>query len=276
MIPTIVRTLLCFCLAASAALPLFGQDSHPAFTDKDPTRTNLSKMVHLNLGATTVSAILAALSAQTGLTVKAADYLRERTLIVRMDNLSASSALDALNELNDWTWYRTNPNQILITRRRLRLDVAAASVPRMLHAAIPRDVRTFLNIPTPSEDMSNYVNPLTISGPHIPGGNQQKIYKALAIDKSAMLTSLTPQLLTGEPIPYTKLDAKQRKQLLGSLVYDILWQTDDRLLHTDALPHVADINSAVLALHGATTLFVGSENISPGIKSSAGLGFQVR
>jgi hypothetical protein len=144
-------------------------------TNIEAAQQSLNKIVHLNLGVTTVGKLMAALSEQTGLKIQAAEYLQARTITVQMDGLTAASALDALKELNDWTSSSSVQNEILISRRRLRVDAVPAAIPRLMQAAIPKDMRTFLQIPNPGEDVANYRN---IYGPR--GAKQSARFRSVS------------------------------------------------------------------------------------------------
>ena len=227
-------------------------------TSQDLTRAKLGKTVHLKLGLTTVDKVMEALSEQTGLTIKAADYLREHKIMVRMENLSAAVALDAIGELNDWVWYKIKAEQILVTRRKLRLDATPAAIPRLIQAAIPKDIRVYVDIATPTEDLTKYVN---VFDSHFYDAQRfvgDRLLGVVAVDQAAFVNSLPPEILKGDPIPYAKLTNRQRSQLLIALVFPLLRRTDYQLLHGDLLPHVANVNNSVLSLSGGTTLLVGS------------------
>jgi hypothetical protein len=233
-------------------------------------------MVHLNLGVTTVDKALAALSDQTGLTIRAAEYLQERTLTIYVDNISAAAVLEALDTLNDWIWSTTQPNHVLVTRRRLRFEAIPTAVTSSMQAAIPRDIRTYLRIATPSEDTSKYVNAFEGSFPHNKRAAFDRLMKTIIADQTHLVTSLQPGILTGEPIAYTRLTSAQRSDLLVALVFPLLRDMDYEMLHGDALPHVSDVKDALLQYSGATTLLIGSEINDGKTSSGTGFGAQIR
>ena len=72
--------------------------------ESDSVTEKLSRRIHLELGKTTLAEVAAALSEQTGLKIEPADYLNDRIMVVRIQGVSARSALNALSELNDWRW----------------------------------------------------------------------------------------------------------------------------------------------------------------------------
>jgi len=243
---------------------------------QDTIQAKLAKTVHLEIGVTTVEKLMATLSNQTGLTIKAAEYLRERSLTTRMDNVSARTALEALDALNDWTWSVTPPNQILVSRRRLRLDAGPAAIPRAMQSAIPADMRTYMHIATPTEDMTKYDNIFDSTLPMTMRAGYNTLMKSVISDQTDLLTSLAPAILTGDPIPFGKMTQLQRSQLCIALVFPVLRETDYQLLHGDILPHVADVNNAVLQMHGPTTLLIGSEINDGKSTSEIGFGAQIR
>jgi hypothetical protein len=243
---------------------------------KDSARAQLAKIVHLNLGETTIDKLMATLSEQTGLTIKAAEYLSERSLTVEMDNLTAIEALDALDELNDWTWYPTLPGKILVTRRRLRMDAVPEAVPRMMQAAIPKEIRTYLQIPTPGEDLAEHVNIFDNSLHDGMKFANDRLERTVAADQSDLLTSLSPGILSGDPVHYAMLSGRQRTELLTALVFPLLRRTDYQLLHGDLPPHVSDVNSSVLWLTGGNTLLIGSQFINGKQTLRIGFGTPIR
>lgn len=249
----LVRLVLLISISFSALLPpLFAQNA-----GQDPAHVKLAATVHLNLGVTTADKLMAELSKQTGITIKTADYLHERILTVRMDNLTAEAVLAAIDELNDWTWSNVLPDQVLVTRRRLSLAGAAAAIPRMMQAAIPKDIRTCLSFPTPTDDLTKYVYGYSIHDSLADHLNSFRNQKTVATDQAELLISLAPGILSGDRIPYEKMTPLQRSQLLISLVFPLLGSVNNRFLHGDALPHVADVKNTVIKLNG-NSLFVGS------------------
>src|SRR5436305_4589371 len=88
---------------AAACIALVPGLAQPALAQQDAeTAANLRKPMHLRLGATTASAFVAAIRAQTGLNIALDPALVNRRLIVEEDGLTAGEALADVIELNDW------------------------------------------------------------------------------------------------------------------------------------------------------------------------------
>jgi hypothetical protein len=182
--------------------------------EKDETDARLKMHVHLSLGKTTVARATAALSTQTGLTVTAADFLQKRTLIVQLDNVSAGAALAALAELNDWTWYETQPNHILLTRRKLRLPPEPDNITPLMQATMPADLREYIGIARPVEDVRQI-----IQKPRLFDNSAGRRMQGYRIPIERLLDTLNAENLTQNPLPYEKLSQVQRDYLLAIVVF---------------------------------------------------------
>ena len=270
------RIVIVINIIIAAAMATHGVAATAQGAQQDPTQVKLSKTVHLNLGVTTVDKVMAALSEQTGLTIKATNCLNERTLTVRLESISAAAALEALDELNDWNWSATKSGEIVVKRRRLQLDANVASLPRLMQAAIPGDIRTFLHVASPSEDMTKHV----FASGFPPAGARRdaflRLQRTIVADQAGLFASLMPGILTSEPKQFASLTPVQRGQLLLVLVFPLLREMDYWMLNGDTFPHVVDIRNAVLQLSGASTLLVGSEVDDGKTTMGEGYGAEIR
>ncbi len=215
-----------------------------------PSNPKLAKTVKLTLGSTTVDNLMTALSEQTGLNIRAADYLRERKIIVQMDGVTAETVLNDIGELNEWTWSETIPDRIMVVRKRLHVAATADAIPRLIQAAIPKDVREYLAIETPTEDIAKHIaahDDHAMLKVIIASG---ALARTVAVDQAGLLTSLPAGIIKGEPIPYAKLTEHQRRQLLVALVFPLFQQTNSQLLRGNGLPQVSNIKDAVIELNG--------------------------
>jgi hypothetical protein len=196
-------SLLCFVIADAltcTAIPVRAQQPALAADEK-----RLETPVRLNMGATTLNRIMAQLSAQTGLTIQAADYLRERRLTVQMEGLTAREALDALAELHDWTWSRVEPGRYLLKRRVIRRPGLLEDIPRMMQIGLPRDLRAWLRLPAlPKDDPSE-----TTSLPH-----HASLISIARDQKNRLLFGMEPLLRKRETIAVSELQPEPHTRLL--------------------------------------------------------------
>jgi hypothetical protein len=218
---------------------------------EDRTEAQLITRVHLSLGATTAAEAVAVLSRQTGLTITVADYLKQRKMTVLLDNVSATAALNALCELNDWIWYKTEPNHILLSRSKLRMAAQSASIPRLVKAALPADLRAFLDIARPDEDLSRAVYDLHQVGKP----SQYKANQTLRGINNRLLSTLNRDELQKKALTYTQLTEAQQDDLLGFIVFGALSGFDYDLLHSDPPPYLMNLAVTMLSLGNQGTAF---------------------
>ena len=255
--------------------PAMGQTG--SAVNGDNTIAKLEINVHLQLDDTTAEKLMTVISEQLGLTVKTSEYLAERKLTVRMDNISASKALNAIAELNDWAWYVNKPGEVLVTRRRLKINPVPAYVTRQMQAAIPQDIRTFLDIPMPTDNTpENYVNIFNGALRSREQTVHDRLWASIASDQRDLLSSLPRSVLTGRPIAISKLTPLQKGRLLSILILPALIDMPFQLLHGDVPPYVADIKSSVLKLSGPDTLLISSVISEGGIDTEIGFGVNVK
>lgn len=222
--------LLC---GGSLLAPLAAQNA-PGEADE----AKLDTAVNLRLGETMLPAVMKAISEQTGLQVEAAEYLHERRLTVWMQGVTARAALDALSQLYDWTWYKTDTGRYRLARRTMRAPRRLADVSSYLQAALPRDIRTYLALP-----------PLPRRNPGEVTRFQTSAQMSMTVEKAkqALTASLASDLGNGRTISYDKLTPEQKEELLLTLLFA---RYDDlaELLHDDPGPHQMDVSTVLLAL----------------------------
>ncbi len=274
------QSLVLFCQSLLSALLIGSLLSSVSAQTKDSAATSLSERlktrISLEAGTPPLAELLATLSKQTGMTIQAESYLNSRTVFSQFDGISIRAVLDALAELNDWTWRDTGDNKILITRRRLRFPTEAAAVPRRIQASIPKDIRTFLKIPQPNADLTQYFSPIALVQTDTVENVKQHTFMLLNQVKAELIASLKPTEINGEPLRYKEMDALRQKNLLTILIFTNFEQVPYALLQSDLPPYAMNPASALLQLEGGTTLHVRTIIEDARRRTKIGFGTQVK
>ena len=101
-------------------------------------KASLNRDVTLNMGRTTIDAVVIELEKKTGLTIQMAKYLRGHKVLCDVEGVSARAVLDALVQMNHWRWYETtHPGTIALVGK-------AADVPRNI-TLLPQALRQCMN-----------------------------------------------------------------------------------------------------------------------------------
>lgn len=237
----------------------------------------LGTIVSLRLGKTTVANVFDAIAKQTSLKIDVSNFLRERDITVTMEGVSARSALDALTELNDWTWRIVDPDIIVIRKKTLRLPSTPPSIPRLLQIAVPKDIREYFNIPVLGEDMKNQVHrhtaiQSTIRRPTLPPEqranrgfgsfttfNLEFSARELRRQSGLLITNeLASQLDMEIKIPFEKLSPEQKKALTGYLLGQAFTSTHNDLLFFDLSPIFFNLETLEIKMVSPTSFNVSS------------------
>ncbi len=238
--------LLCFAAASTHA------QAQDAGSD---IKTKMNIKVHLTLGAATLPQITQALSAQSGLNIEAADYLRERRLVVQIDSLTLRNALDALTELNDWAWSDKGGGHIVISRLTPLIRQEPSTVPLLMRSALPRDVRVACNL-----------EPLAVQSRKQPASEDAPVdfqaqfhaeHRAADLAQEARLhviDSLKPAVFNGAPIPFARMKAGEQEDVLVSLLFPAMEATNHDMLRGQTLPWLDNTAGMNLSLNGTTLL----------------------
>ncbi len=260
-------------LAAYILICFFGS-IHKGWTQSalhPDTKVKLQTRVHLSLGKTTLAKALEVLSKQTGLTIEASPGLSERVLLVEMNDITASNALNALAICNEWNWSETTPGNIRLRRSLPRNPTTLEEVQKFVVAALPKDVRDFVCIGKSVAEIKNYTIPIDPQLANTPFAkppvnrslsmfSQGKIFavdSALAREISALLK---PKPTDGAYYAYKTLTPEiQEKLLLYALLYT-LKETRSGLLYNEFAPFQKDPNKVTVELKGSS-LDVGSHTI---------------
>ena len=190
----------------------------------------ISTKVNLSLGLTTLEKVTQSLSAQTGLSIEASTYLRDRKLIIQMKDMSAAAALNSLAELNDWQWMEVKENHLLITRPTINRPQNVPEISRAIQAALPKDFRRYMGIGVPVDDLPLIDNPKTsrsfererevhpMRRTEMLVRVNSKIRPLLEAQQNELFQTTQPGILGGKELAYSRLLPSQKKSLVVSLV----------------------------------------------------------
>lgn len=229
-------TVLCSCAAYAQTV------------NTEAVRQKLSKVIHLNLGKTTLQTVAASLAEQTDLAFDVPDNLRDRAMIVNIDNKSAFAAISALAELHDWSWKETAEGGIRISRSALALPRTMGSIPSAVKSALPKDLRTFLGVPRPGVYPAGYRDPNLEFLPSGPRDRiEKKLFRYLRDTQRDLFSNLPEGAMKGDPIPFAKFAEAQRADITVQIVFRLLgYLSEDKLLAGDLARYVYDPGLAQL------------------------------
>ena len=242
----------------------------------DEIKQKLMVPVHLNLGKTTLAAAAQILSAQCGVTIEPAPYLKDRDLVVQIDGVSARTALEALSELNDWAWKETQEKHILISRKVSRLPATPAYIWRRIHAILPRDVHDYLGVEARAENPEEYINPLADSDQQRARKREEdrtRLFRLFKDTQTELYDSLPRTIYAGEPFAYEKMSQSQKNNLLVQTffpLFSLFLSQGKEFVIGDFRPYVHDPRIAILGLTPGGNLTVGVVFNRPDGQSRAG------
>ncbi len=132
------RNILCVVGAAlgMVAIPCITARAKESYSAV--VRAGLNRDITLNMGRTTIDAVVIALAKKTGLTIQMAKFLRGHKVQCDVEGVQARDVLDAFVQMNHWRWYETtHPGTIALVGK-------APGVPRTL-TQLPRALRQCMN-----------------------------------------------------------------------------------------------------------------------------------
>jgi hypothetical protein len=269
-VPWFLATGLCFCLPISAVA------QHAQFEE---TTVKLQTKVKIHLGPTTVDQVMASLSEQTGLTIEAADYLRQHHLSVEIAGMAASDVLSTLAECNDWIWRESDRGRIILSRPSLKAPESLPEIAVALHRALPKDMRRYLNI---DQVMANpdFVNAdRRVFDRQNVGSNAKdtpQLRRNVVTEWTTRLyNSLQPKISDGKAIRFDNLTSQQRQALIRSLILFAL-ELSNRGLGHDLLsmklnPFESDFSTVEIGLKGGT-MSIGSSVVEGNLLHTTSFG----
>ncbi len=193
----------------------------PSGAVHDGRDARLDTRIQLQALPTTMRDLAKALSSQTGMDIRAVDWLGDRLVTPVVSRASLSTFLDALCELEEWTWSQPKPGAILIERKRPALPRNFSEVGTRLFNALQPDVRRFLGVGVQPEDV---LGEKPLVGYRFDNAGERLRYevgvKITTLRDEAQFAfyeSLKPGILDGAKLPVVKLDDSARRRLVEIL-----------------------------------------------------------
>ncbi len=237
----------------------------------------LRQIVQIDRNGATVKQVLAALSAQCGVTITAEDYLEDRILTLHLEKMPAVDALDTLIEGNDWKWYAENDTTVRVTRPRIPTPHNLSEVPAAFRAALPKEMRRYLGYDVPPRDllteaMKGHYGEGSVSNmkDKRPGAAFRAFQERGAVSAAAFGLSRRLYVARGKQplpfekmiadenrikvkIPYAELTAEQKQNLVSLMVCEALSRfsgspTVYHFLHVPMPPECYDPAKAVIGI----------------------------
>jgi hypothetical protein len=244
-----MRTCLgigCLVLNALAA-PLQAQEKPaPDYAPK------LAQAVRLTLGKTTLAEALEALSKQTGIQIDAAEYLKDRVVIVQMDGITGRTALNALTALNDLKWSAIGPNHLVVDRPASGRPESITQVPDLIAKALPKDIRDCLLVGIPHNkgwefaEVDAFKRKSDFEYPQFVSSRTGDLVQE---QQKLFLASLPAVLTPGTKIPFKTLTPTQQSELLSILFFREISRLSFSLMHDNLAPYQKDVMQVSLHLH---------------------------
>jgi hypothetical protein len=193
--------------------------------DEDDKR--LSTKVKLSFSSGTVAEVLSDLSRQSGVKVEPSEAIGQRRITLFLSGIPAFRALDAIADLNDWHWSRTEPGHYLVVRKSVRAPQSIPQVPRAMGQVFPREIRTYLGL------NGWYDKELMARSRH--EGRPSATYESTK-DRDELLQSLHETLVRDGSVAWAKLTVQDRDKLLFYLLFARLQRYSD-VLYDESMPH---------------------------------------
>lgn len=138
------KTIGVFFGALALFLPSIRSLAQPTTT---PTvAAALLQPLHLHPSATTLRALLAALTKQTGIMFTAQNCLLDRVMTLSADGQTGHDVLSALVDLYDWRWVQTEDGRIYISRQPLPRITTLPEVQAAVRRSLSTDFKRYLGI----------------------------------------------------------------------------------------------------------------------------------
>ncbi len=214
--------------------------------------SKLAHPVHLALGKTTLAEALAALSKQTGIQIDAAEYLKERVMLVQLDGLTGRTALNALTSLNDLRWSAVGPNHLFVDRPASGRPENIMEVPSRLAKALPKDIRDCLLVGIPRKKAWDFAKADAFARksdfeyPQFVSSRTGDLYQE---QQRLFLASLPAVLPPGTKIPFRSLNPAQQSELLSLLFFREMSRLSFSLMYDNLAPFDKDVMQASFHFH---------------------------
>lgn len=231
----------------------------------------LKTPVELQLGQTTLAEVARALTAQSGIKVEAAPYLRARKLVVSIPRSSTAGVLNALAELNEWSWRMVGEDGVLIERARPPAPRNVAEVPQSVQKALPADLKRYLGVGVPLETLAT-AHPGDGGRRSVPDpgmDERERRYSPAKARLDAKIRTLTETLWAGlserlgreGQTPFAELTPQQKEDLTTLPPLLAIAATfrgmSSRILYDLLLPYEKDLSAVAMSLQNGNWLEYG-------------------
>ena len=110
----------------------------------DETKRRLEvTRIQLRLGQTTLASALTSLSEQTAIRVEAAEYLRNRRLVLFIGDMPAAAALDMICQANGWVWHESRSGGVILERPHPKNPRGFSQVVTAIRSCLPSDWKRY-------------------------------------------------------------------------------------------------------------------------------------
>jgi hypothetical protein len=239
----------------------------------------MDSLISVDSPSATLESVLAAVSEQCGVSVKAAPYLAERRLSVHFHQLPARHAVDALVTLYNWRWTRTDRGDYLVDRKTVRPPRDGLAVAQQAKDALPVDFARFLGVGVPREETAAYTAERPLAEGYSSGISRDPFIQRASVtgvNEALMLfNTLLPEIEKAESIPYNRIPREQQERLVLALTLRAIGASEHGVfLDAAVLPiYLHDLSKADLQVQDSNRLVVmGFTDLGNGRRSGRGFG----
>ena len=244
------------------------------------TVAKLALIVHVPSGKLSIGELLASLSQQTSVSMRAEDGLQSRVIVAQFQNLSAGQILDALADIHDWRWFQTEHGSVWVARKRVVMPRSVYELPTALRTAIPQDFRRYAGmiplmpesrLPAVRENppFSLLATPLTNTSEKsrskdLFGTAYPKILTAQVEQQKAFVVYALTTFTPGKPLFFTQMKLAQQNALTKVIVLQSFSQLDPnsyQMFSGYAHPALFDIPLLNIKLIGNNTLEISKTTL---------------
>lgn len=166
-------------------------------------------------GVTTLDHVVQILAQETGSPLLVSPALSSRRLIVQLQKATAKQTINALAELEGWTWRSTKEGTLLLTRSRSPSCANLEEVRQAMGVVLPADMRRFLT-ERPALVENEIIYPVglsTYAGHENAMRVRAKLEELLAKRSFKFYMSVRSQLQKQDTLPFKQLTFEQRSEL---------------------------------------------------------------
>lgn len=222
----------------------------PAYPSAEPTATPPTPIehtpplppvqVHLLAVNTSLRALTAKLTEQTGQKVETDDAIADVRVSLRLDDVALETALDALARPHDWRFFKLENGTWRIARKRPGAIPNVKGVVAAMAQSLPPAVRRYMRLDhVPAEITLEALEALKSNG-----GYNWKLTRAAESALRRLYIGNLPQYGKGNVVLWNALPRASQTDLLSFRLYDILAET--RVLSKGMPGYVADPTTDVI------------------------------